>query len=76
MSLVHGTHKLFIMHIKRYLITAGANYYPGHGTSDWQKSLDDLDDAMQYATKLSDEKNNHDWVIVIDLSDFREVLSL
>jgi len=67
------------VHIKRYLVTAGDNYYPCSGTSDWKDSFDDKDEAIAYAEKLEKERlsysdsSRYDWVNVIDLSNWQEI---
>ena len=34
--------------MKKYLLIAGYNYYPGHGTSDWVKTFETREDAKAY----------------------------
>ncbi len=62
--------------IKRYLVTAGDDYYPSSGSGNWKKSFDDLDIATEFAKSLANEKSyftyRYDWVMIIDLFDFSE----
>ena len=66
-------------HIKRYLVTAGDNYYPCSGTSDWIDAYDDKDEAIARAEELEKETRSYsedlryDWVNVIDLANWQEI---
>jgi hypothetical protein len=58
--------------MKRYLVFAGAKYYPCEGWEDFKSSHDDLVEAMKATIDLA---VNHDWTQIVDLETLKVVRS-
>lgn len=65
--------------MKRYLLMAGANYYPGAGTSDWIECYETQSEAQEKVQEASElnckyQINNcrYDWYEIIDLFEWME----
>jgi hypothetical protein len=57
--------------MKRYLVFAYGAYYPGGGWSDFRKSFDDKESAIEYADSIC--KNYDGGVEVVDLETEEDI---
>jgi autonomous glycyl radical cofactor GrcA len=58
--------------VKRYLVFAGAHYYPGGGWNDFIGSYDSEDAAEDEARSVL-AKNDYSWAQVVDSESETEV---
>ncbi len=69
--------------MKKFLLIAGQDYYPGHGTNDWIGTFETREEAENHITKTSFEykgrlvfsyKVNNidpvDWYDIVDLEEW------
>ena len=49
--------------MKRYLVFAGATYYPAGGWDDFVQAFDSLEEATAFA---KEQEARNDWVQVVD----------
>lgn len=61
------------MRMKRYLVFAGQEYYPGGGWMDFRGAFDELQDALVLAKSTVTGELSLDWVQVVDLQEMKEV---
>ena len=69
--------------MKRYLVFAGENYYPGPGWCDFRDHFDTLEEAVTFAASIRgkwiDEndtcKGYNDWTQVVDTHELKIVES-
>ena len=66
--------------MKRYLLIAGHDYYPGAGTSNWVDSYDSYEEALNMVETMGE--NNYgrcgytigdmpcDWYEIVDLNEW------
>lgn len=60
--------------MKRYLVFAGAVYYPGGGWDDFICAFDGFDEAVKRATAERDDE--YAWSHVVDLTTGKKVFEL
>ena len=60
--------------IKKYLLMAGANYYPGKADQDWLGFFDSDQEARDFLKGQLDPEDAwyYDWYAIIDLSIWEE----
>ena len=56
--------------IRRYLVVAGEDYYPGRSNEDWRELYHSRKEAQKFARELL---YTFDWVAVIDLATGAEI---
>lgn len=52
--------------MKRFLLLAGMNYYPSHGTGDWVDTFDTHEEAAERA-----RARDCNWYCVVDLQEWK-----
>jgi len=53
--------------MKRFLLLAGVNYYPWHGTGDWVDTFDTREEAAERGKA----ENPGGWYCVVDLQEWK-----
>ena len=56
--------------MKRFLLTAGLDYYPNYGTRDWIGCFETRQEAEEAFQELQLNKYKKDWYEIIDLNDW------
>jgi hypothetical protein len=66
--------------MKRYLLIAGYDYYPGAGTTDWVDSFDSYEEALNVVEPIQENGGGRrgytirdmpcDWYEIVDLTEW------
>lgn len=62
--------------MKLFLLIAGYDYYPGHGTSDWKQCFTTKKEAEDKVTKANSDFGGTGWVINDIEYDWYEIIDL
>jgi hypothetical protein len=52
--------------MKKYLLFAGAAYYPSMGWEDFKNDFDSYDLALEKAKEMNNSHDNCDWYQIVD----------